>query len=357
MRVTRFSSLAMLAVTTALSASAFAAVAPIAYPVDSDGAQTANIARRYQVGGTLLGGAGGADITGLVNQENGPLAAIDGAGTMWVLQGAANDPNASLKLRLTLDQVYSVKKFVNTFGFAHMPQQYEIWTSTTGFDGSLVQRVGPTATAFVSGEIYKDVLGTAVDAKYIEVRMKGVGGSGRMMHAETQIFADGAAPQLDTSMGYNITSLGTMTATDITPGKWLDPVSRAIDRVVDFNNKIRGANAGNASFVVDLGAQFNLTSMSMGFLHNGAWSTGAKVEVSTDGVNYVTVRDQVGGNFGTQSFQSRIIDIRYVRVTDYNGRDESFTELEIFTPEPGSAVVLCLAACAMLKRRARKSQE
>src|SRR5687768_8427785 len=86
---------------------AFAAVAPIAYPVDSAGAQTANVARRYTNTTQLMGGATSADIVGLANQENGPLAAIDGAGTMWVLQGAANDPNASLKLRLTLDQVYS----------------------------------------------------------------------------------------------------------------------------------------------------------------------------------------------------------------------------------------------------------
>src|SRR5436190_17388829 len=116
MRITSVSRVAMGSAALALAFSAaHATVAQIQYPIDTDGAQTANVARRYNVTGQLITLAGNGGLTNLANQENGPGAAIDGAGTFWNLSGANNDSAASVKLDITLDQVYTLKKFANTF--------------------------------------------------------------------------------------------------------------------------------------------------------------------------------------------------------------------------------------------------
>jgi hypothetical protein len=337
-------------------------LAPVAWAITPDVVQysgdgtvwNADVAGQYNFLGASVNPVAQGTLTNLTNQEQGPSAVLDAGGTSWILNDTtAGDPNAFVSLRLTLSQDTYVRKFKTWVDTNHKPSSYQIYTSTTGF-GSLTQAVGPTAIG--AGALNTLTLNSAVQARFIEYRFSGVAGTGNTIGLEEfQVYADQALqPRPTSSDGFNLTTLGTTTISSSNPAKWLDPVSQVINQ--DFEGQFRGANSGDADFTVDLHGEFVLTELAMGFRHNNAWNQGAKVEVSSDGINWTIVRNQVGGNFGTQLISVPRITAEFVRVTDYGGSNNALNELEIFgtIPEPTTFSIFALSACSLLIRRKRR---
>jgi hypothetical protein len=338
-----------------LPAATFAATQPDVVGFTSDGTVwNANLTRRYSGAGTLMTSASLGSVSGLSSNSGGPLEMIDGSG--WAYSwttGSGASADATLHVRTTLDQSYWLRRFTTHFDVNHKPLNYEIWVSDTGFD-SMTQVVGATGTG--APGIYTDTLGSAIQARFIEYRLSGTAGA-NMMVEELEIFADAnLQPQPTSSDGFNLMTLPGVTITDLTPGRWLDPVDRLNNRDFGLGDPFRGANNGDAQILVDLGGVFLLSSITPGFQNSRQWDSGGLVEISEDGLSWITVKHVPAGNFGQAAINVGKQYARYIRLTNFTGdADNALTELEVFgtIPEPATAAGMAAMLGALVLRRRR----
>lgn len=327
------------------------------FTIDGDGAYTANIIRRFDASGTMTTTVSSYNPNNYHIENGGLMGGVNGGYSFvqWTTSGdngGANNPAATAGMDITLDSVYSIKKFGTRYG--HMPANYKIEVSTTGFN-ALSTAVGLTATA--SHKI--DVLATAMDAKYIRYTWVGTAATHFPQVQEFHAYADAAtnAFPLTIAGGYDIVGMGspTIVTTDLTPGKWIDVVTRATD--LNENTFLRGAGVGDAQFLVDLGSANSLNAISLGFYPDQSWANGVKIEGSLDGTNFTsTLVDNIAMATGTPwvvAYSFTPTEARYLRVTNKSGAGGALSDFQVFAPvpvpEPGLGL-LAIGALAMLRR-------
>ncbi|OPZ31136.1 MAG: F5/8 type C domain protein [Lentisphaerae bacterium ADurb.BinA184] len=346
------------AVVAAVAATQLTAVAvkfDYPFPLDANGAYTANVMREYNAGaGTTKPVVGGATGPG-VSLEYSLLNSVDGAGekTQWN-GGTANDPTKYATVQYTLADTYLIKEFNHSYlGGNTTPTSYQISVSTTGF-GAMT----PVVSGGTPGTNQWDVLTTPVAAKYIEYRWQGTNPSYQyIMLQEFRAYADGAnLPAITTTAGFDVVAMrasGPVTATKVS-GNWqYDSENNIID--LDQFTYLRGAGGGDALVVVDLGKTHAVQAFSLGFYQGQTWGSGARIELSEDGASYTSVFSQTTSlGSAKEVYLASPVDARYVRLTNYGGSNGALSDFQVFgvaIPEPASASLLLLSAAGLLRPR------
>ena len=166
----------------------------------------------------------------------------------------------------------------------------------------------------------------AIRTRYIELTMTGTRASGQVWLNELFVFPSAPLdPPPSTMDGYDLTSLAGVTATYNT-NMFGSPAQKLLDKNlitwVAGKSLAQGAS-GDGVVNIDLGGWFAISQVAMMFDVQSNWTTGGKIEVSFDQVNWTSVYDSGRGTlFGSTALGAQIFTFtkqvaRYVRITDY----------------------------------------
>jgi len=324
------------------------------FPIDGDGAYTVNVVRQSMLGDPATPPVSVIDGAGVSSGGYQPRYAVDGAGEklQWDAQ-VAGDPARTASVQITLDGVYTLKKFNHSY--LVLPAGYQIDVSTTGF-GSMTTVVNSPTTAPSANQV--DTLATPADAKYIQYTWLGTGGSRYVMLQEFRAYADQttALPPV-TADGLDVIALGAsgpVTAQKLNANWQTDPASNIID--LNQFSYLRGNGVGDAVVEVDLGATYKLGGFSLGFYQGQTWGAGARIDLSEDGIGYTTVFDQTSSLISSQDIPIAWTAGRYIKITNYGGATGALSDLQVFAvPEPAALMVLALGGGLALLRRRRNA--
>jgi len=341
-------------------ASATASVMAANFPISSDGTYTANVIRRWADVPTLAQ-------TTTYNDPSSQWVGVSSTAQTGIMDGglnpyqwnltSANNPNATARIRFTLNDTYSLSKFVHGYFNGYVADNYDINVSTTGFVGMTALATAVPVTG--SHNVYDN--GTGVLARYVEYVWHGTGASNTQPYIlvdEFEAFAEASTnPKvLNNRQGYNITPISaTVTSAG---GLWNDPVSNVVDqwpspdRSGYHDTYLRGGGGGDSLFVIDLGSVQDVMGFSMSYYNGQDWANGVKVRISTDNATWTTV---LNTNVSTTSSLEQLFaatGARYFEVTDKNGNGGALSDFQIIgIPEPTTLGLIGLALPLALRRR------
>ncbi|MBR3645769.1 MAG: discoidin domain-containing protein, partial [Lachnospiraceae bacterium] len=248
--------------------------------------------------------------------ENDAMAAAlafdSNVGTRWSSNFADN-----AWITVDLGQTYSVNKVVLNWEGAY-GRDYKIQTSTDGANFTTVKNL-------VNQDGGEDVITfDAVDARYVRMQgvtralpygyslweMKVYGGSstGVQPPTETQTQTETQTETQTQPSGGNLAAGKSATAT----GSENNAMDAA--KAFDSNTGTRWSSnfADNASITVDLGKTYSVNKVVIKW--EGAYGKDYKIQTSTDGTNFTTVKNVTGENGGEDVITFNATDARYVRM-------------------------------------------
>lgn len=252
--------------------------------------------------------------------------AVDGnSGTRW-----SSNFEDDAWMAVDLGKTYTVSKVVLNWEGAY-GKSYKIQTSTDGIDWTTVKNV----TNGKGG--VETVTFTATKARY--VRMQGVeralpyGYSLWEMEVYGGASSDGSGTSSDNSgnsdaSGVNVAKNGSATAS----GAEAD--GTAAKYAIDGNTGTRWSSnfADNAWIRVDLGKEYTINKVVLNW--EGAYGESYKIQTSTDGTNWTTVKSLTGQNGGIDTVSFDAVSARYVKMQGVKRGlpyGYSLWEMEVYT--------------------------
>jgi cysteine-rich repeat protein len=293
---------------------------PRPYPLSADGKYyNVNLLRRNFFPPTVSATfANGFSQLGL----NAPPFIFDG-GSGWLVWQAptADDPDATVTLTVDMGQYYSIGAVRPLYdplgGSARYPVSHRIRLATTPGVWNEVVPLSPVVPADITLSF------DATSARYVELTMVGARADsygGQL----TELFV---YPSVETSPsptsadGYDLGFFATTTVNDNfwpVVGHW--PPSWPAGPL--YAKSLAFGATGDAVGIVDLGAQHDVSRLSLCFFWGAPWLNGGRLEVAAVPDSYTTIYDSgPGQRFGPdascQEYLFPTQPVRYVRVTDY----------------------------------------
>jgi len=252
-----------------------------------------------------------------------PPAVFDGDDQGWVWTTPTHpDLDATSVMVVDMGQYINVGAIYPLYyrgGAAVAPNSSQIDIATTYGNWQPVTTYTPTTLASTAIELPTPQL-----ARYIRFTEVGTN-SGTYSLAELLVYpAANTTPPPTSADGYDLEPLST-----ITRNSNLFPTSAASSAIwptagLQPKGTVWGAT-GDGIGIMDLGAQYPISRISLSFYGAGSWTYGGKLEVAALPDLYTTISDSGRGNvFGAQntnslcaeySFPSQLV--RFIRVTNY----------------------------------------
>jgi len=300
--------------------------------------------------------------------------AIDSACSWAQINGGDGASNYGC-FDVTLDKPVSISSIYTDFMNNHLPVQYQLWVSTTGFENMTPLFTAPKAPDDSGKQTDTFV---PVTAQYL--RMEYVGTVTQyLLLGEFKAFA--SDPASVSHAGYNVLAdpaIGGVRLDRYDPlycsGGWLFDPNNAVDQDDrSYLRTVEGSGAeGEQFFVKPLGQSVRLIGGTYGFYlpdSSQQWGAGMTIQVTNDATitantQWITVWSTSSAITGSGSFffeddqGDRLadgIDARFIRVSTTDGVQAAgaLCELEFFTPvpEPATMGLLALGGLALLRRR------
>lgn len=257
--------------------------------------------------------------SGYENEAFAPEKAVDGDnGTRWSSDFADN-----AWITVDLGKVYSINKVVLNWEGAY-GKAYKIETSIDGKIWTTVKDV----TDGQGGE--ETVTFTSVGAKY--VRMQGVTRALPYGYSlwEMEVYGDGSSDDNQGSQesGINVAKNGIASASGA------EAAGTEAKYAVDGDEGTRWSSnfADDAWISVDLGKSYTINKVVLNW--EGAYGKAYKIQTSTDGKTWTTVKDVTDGKGGIEAITFNATSARYVRmqgVTRALPYGYSLWEMEVYT--------------------------
>ena len=243
-----------------------------------------------------------------------PSWATNGDDSPFLSHAPANDPSSTATLTIDMGQYFSVGG-VRLFYYygGNTPATQRIRLATTPGQWTTVVDTSPPASDDVT------VSFDATPARFLEVTMTGNGAIGEAFVYPSAQSGPPPSPMSGYDLGYLAST--SVNSNAVTSDPWVWPAGTL------FAHTDRQGGpplaTGDAVGIVDLGAQYPVSRLSLGFYVNSNWANGGRIEVAAVPGAYSTVYDSGPGNlFGTQQalteeFAFSQQPVRYIRTTDY----------------------------------------
>ena len=238
--------------------------------------------------------------SGSENDAMGAANAVDGnTGTRWSSNFADN-----AWMAVDLGKTYQVSKVVLNWEGAY-GKAYKIQTSTDGIDWTTVKNVtngkGGTETVTFS----------ATNARY--VRMQGVTRALPYGYSlwEMEVYgagSTGGSEEPEVPSGTNLAKGKSITQSGS------ESAGMSASNAVDGNTGTRWSSnfADNAWMTVDLGKTYQVSKVVLNW--EGAYGKAYKIQTSTDGTNWTTVKNVTDGKGGVETITFTATSARYVKM-------------------------------------------
>ncbi len=257
-------------------------------------------------GATATGNiAKGATATASGSEADGTAAkyAVDGdGGTRWS-SNFADDA----WITVDLGNTYAVNKVVLTWEGAY-GKAYKIQTSTNGSDWTTVKSL----TGQDGGE--DTVTFDATNARY--VRMQGVERGLPYGYSlwEMEVYATGSSSGSSSSGSSSSATYGILSKDKNVTASGSEADGTAAKYAVDGDGGTRWSSnfADDAWITVDLGATYSVDKVVLNW--EGAYGKAYKIQTSTDGNNWTTVKSLTGQDGGEDTVTFNATNARYVRM-------------------------------------------
>jgi hypothetical protein len=250
-----------------------------------------------------------------MNSEN----AVDGnTGTRW-----SSNFSDDAWITVDLGKTYSVNKVVLNWEGAY-GKAYRIQTSTDGNSWTTVKSV-------TDGNGGTDTLTfTSTEARY--VRMQGVTRALPYGYSLWEMEVYGASTSgtdnSNVASGTNVAKSAVVTSSGAESGSFL--VKNAVDG--DAGTRWSSNYADDAWMTVDLGREYTINKVVLNW--EGAYGKAYKIQVSTDGKTWSTVKNETSGQGGIETVTFDAVSARYVKmqgVTRALPYGYSLWEMEVYT--------------------------
>jgi hypothetical protein len=281
--------------------------------------------------GTSGGSDSSADVSSVTNlakyatasgsENNGMDAAnaVDGnTGTRW-----SSNFSDDAWITVDLGKIYSVNKVVLNWEGAY-GKAYKIQTSTDGNSWITVKNV----TDGAGGK--ESVTFTSTEARY--VRMQGVTRALPYGYSLWEMEVYGASTSgtdnSNVASGTNVAKSAVVTSSGAESGSFL--VKNAVDG--DAGTRWSSNYADDAWMTVDLGREYTINKVVLNW--EGAYGKAYKIQVSTDGKTWSTVKNETSGQGGIETVTFDAVSARYVKmqgVTRALPYGYSLWEMEVYT--------------------------
>jgi cysteine-rich repeat protein len=235
---------------------------------------------------------------------------------LWSAPSAA-DPDAVATLTIDMGQYFSVGAVRPVY--SNTPALQRIRLATTPGNWTTVLQTTPAAIAYDQTFSFD-----ATPARYLELTMSGTAAYSVVLLEELFVYPSAQrSPPPSTADGYDLGYLSTTTANSnaYTPNPTLWPAGDIFGRIP--TQTYPPYATGDAVATVDLGAQYPVSKLSLGFYVGSNWVTGGRLEVAAVPGAYSTIYDSGRGKvFGalltqTEDFSFAEQLVRYIRVSDY----------------------------------------
>ena len=252
---------------------------------------------------------------------NAPPAAFDGDDGRFVW-GAPVQPDLDAIVTLTVDmgQYYSigaVRPLYTALLPAQAPLNHRIRLATTFGQWTEVVPMSPSPASDATLSF------NATPARYVELTMVGNNAVGSVTLTELFVYpSTQSSPPPTSASGYDLAYLSSSTVNSnfFTPGTvW--PVSWPAGAF--YPKSVAQGATGDAVGIVDLGAQYSVSHLSLCFFHSPPWDHGGRLEIAAIPDTYTTVSDSgLGHQFGAlqtpcEEFSVAPQPVRYIRSTNY----------------------------------------
>jgi len=253
-----------------------------------------------------------------------PPAVFDGDDQGWVWTTPTHpDLDATAVMVVDMGQyvnIGAIYPFYYRAGSPVAPNSSRIEFATTYGNWQPVTTYAPTSQASMPIE-----LATPTVARYIRFTEIGTN-SGTYSLGELLVFpAATTSPSPTSADGYNLEPFSTVTRNSNLFPTPMGPTSPVWQRgELQPKGPVRG-QTGDGVGVVDLGAQYQVSHISLSFFWSGWWTLGGKLEVAAIPDAYTTIADSGRGNpFGAERTTSQCAEyyfpsqpVRFIRVTSY----------------------------------------
>jgi hypothetical protein len=224
------------------------------------------------------------------------------------------DPSPTVTLTVDMGQYFSIGGVRLFYHSNYVPQILGIRSATTPGNWNTLLPSGPNSS------YDRTVSFDATPARYLEVTMGGASALGGFGLTELFVYpsAQGASPP-STSSGYDLGYLSTTTVNSNTSQLPSNSIWPALWPAGNLG--ARSDAGGDAVGIVDLGAQYPLSRLSLGFWLS-PWPKGGRVEIAAVPGAYTPVYDSGRGNpfqstSATEDFFFPEQLVRYIRATEY----------------------------------------
>jgi hypothetical protein len=306
------------------------------YPLSADGKYfNVNVARRRS--GDIQPTATVAYVGGFIPSWNPQSQtagnAIDGDDNALVLWTGAAAPNASATVTVDLGQVELIGAIRQIYTYLPVSSSVRIAETLAG-PWTQVLADTPVTVGEVNTSFDK------VSARYVELTIKGTT-VGLAILAELQVFPSSATDPAPSSESHlDLGYLTGMTASTnanmgLTGGY---QVHSASPNSYYVKTAAQGAT-GDGTVTLDLGQQYQVSEITLGWLYSQNWPAGGKIDVNDGSGNWVTVFDSGRGTaLGSPADSAQRIPFaphlaRYVRLTGYfdpNAAQGLLMSIEVF---------------------------
>ncbi len=238
--------------------------------------------------------------SGAESDAMGAAKAVDGdSGTRWS-SNFADDA----WIAVDLGKTYNVSKVVLNWEGAY-GKAYKIQTSTDGIEWSTVKNV----TNGNGGA--ETVTFNAVNARY--VRMQGVTRALPYGYSlwEMEVYGNNSTGENENPEVPSDTNLAKGKSTTQSGS---ESAAMSADKAVDGDTGTRWSSnfSDNAWIAVDLGKTYQVSKVVLKW--EGAYGESYKIQTSTDGTNWTTVKTLTGQNGGTDTVTFDAVSARYVKM-------------------------------------------
>jgi len=262
-----------------------------------------------------------------------PANVIDGDDLPYWWVGSTNPSSATSTLMVDLGQVVSLGGIRQVY---HLPPtaSYGLRVAETSTNWATIVDLN----ANTPPDYDQTVSFASKQVRYIELTMKGAGGSGVMLKELMAYPSSTALPAPSSTSHFDLSHLNGIT---VKPNENMYYFG-------DGNSRLGGAwrgktiadgATGDATMTIDLGQQYQSSQLNITFYGASYWPNGGKVEVDDGSGTWFTVRDTGVGTALAPSGGDGVVPItfttrpaRFVRLTQYLGTvaETTIENIEIF---------------------------
>ena len=240
--------------------------------------------------------------------------ASNGDDSPYLWQSPAGDPSSTATLTIDMGQYFSVGGIRLFYYYGgNTPATQRIRLATTPGQWTTVLGASQPASADVT------ISFDATPARFVELTWTGTGALGEAFVYPSAQTGPPPSPMSGYDLGYLATTSTNSNA--VTTDPWVWPAGTLLAHTP--TQGYPPLATGDAVGIVDLGAQYPVSRLSLGFYVNSNWAYGGSIEVAAVPGVYSPVYDSGHGNlFGTQQalteeFAFPQQPVRYIRTTDY----------------------------------------